>query len=84
MRHLLIDDWRNWWRRWSTWLAAAAGAGVTVVLSDPSMLLGIVAFLPEHHRLPAALGVGLAVWIVPVIIAHLKQRNLEKSDANPE
>lgn len=80
----LIADWRLWWRRWSTWLAAVAAGIATAMVASPSMLLGLVGFFPAEWR-PFLAGATFAiVFIVPVLVTNLKQKKLEeKRNANP-
>lgn len=73
----LIHDWRLWWRRWTTWLAALAGGLAASIVASPSLLLGLVAFAPEHLRGALAAIVGLLVFAAPVLIANLKQDKLD-------
>lgn len=73
----LIDDWRLWWRRWSTWLAAVAAGIAAAVMASPSLLIGLVGFFPVEWR-PFLAGATFAVvFIVPVLVTNLKQQKLE-------
>lgn len=77
----LIAEWRLWWRRWSTWLAAAAAGIATAMVASPALLVGLVGFFPAAWR-PFLAGATFAVvFIVPVLVAQLKQKKLaEKRD----
>ena len=78
MRGKLIADARLWWRRWSTWLAAAAGAVAAAITASPSLFTGLIAFLPADWRGFAAGVVFVLVAGTPVLVAHLKQPKLER------
>lgn len=81
----MIDDWRLWWRRWTTWLAAIAGGIAAAVVASPSLLLGLVGYVPEDWRGPAAAGVGALVFIAPILLNNLKQEKLDahRTDGQP-
>ena len=73
----LIASWRLWWRRWSTWLAALAAGIASAIVASPGLLVGLVGFFPAAWR-PFLAGATFAVvFIVPVLVTHLKQPRLE-------
>lgn len=73
-----VNDARLWWRRWSTWLAAFAAAVAAGMVASPSLLVGLVAFVPGEWRPFLAGAVFVLVFIVPVLVTHLKQPKLEE------
>jgi type VI protein secretion system component VasK len=73
-----VNDARLWWRRWSTWLAAFAGAVAAAMVAAPGLLVGLVGFFPGEWRPFLAGAVFVLVFIVPVLVTHLKQPKLEK------
>lgn len=72
-----VDDARLWWRKWSTWLAAGAGAVAATVTANPSLLLGLIAYVPANARGVAAGAIGVLVFVVPVLLTHIKQERLD-------
>ncbi len=78
----LVAHWRLWWRRWSTWLAGIFAAIVGTVMSNPGLLVGLVSNFPAQWRGFAAGATAVLVFIVPVLVTHIRQGPLkEKSDA---
>jgi type VI protein secretion system component VasK len=78
----LVAHWRLWWRRWSTWLAAAYAAVTALIFANPTLLLGLVGFFPGGVRAFAAGAVFVLVFALPVLVANLRQGKLkEKADA---
>jgi phosphotransferase system glucose/maltose/N-acetylglucosamine-specific IIC component len=75
----LVPEWRKAWKRWSVWLGALAGSGVTTMLAQPQVMFTVLNYLPADptQRALAALGIGLAVWFAPTITVLLRQKNLE-------
>lgn len=73
-----IDEARHWWRRWSTWLAAVAAAVAAAITAAPTLLLGLMVYVPAGWRGVLAGAIGALVFIVPVLITHLKQPKLER------
>lgn len=85
----LVENARLWWRKWSSWAAAFNSALLTTLIAKSGMLFSFAAFLPfvpGHWRgftagMLAAL-TALLAFIVPVVIAQIKQPKLEcKPDA---
>lgn len=72
----LINHWRLWWRRASTWLAALNGLFVAYVFSQPILLIGLIGFAPGAYVLPLAVIAGLAAFGLPVVVAHIRQPKL--------
>lgn len=73
MKLQLIDNWRAWYKRWSTWLAAAYATGTVLLLQNSGMVLGLVGFLPDPWRTVAAIATGFILFAVPVLTVHVKQ-----------
>lgn len=73
-----VNDARLWWRRWSTWLAAVAAAGAAAITAAPTLLLGLLVYVPAGWRGVLAGAIGALVFIVPVLVTHLKQPKLER------
>lgn len=74
----LIDEARDWYKMWSSWLAVIWGLVVTIFWVDPTVLARLVATLPEETRAlfsPLVLG---AVAGLPIIINLIKQNSLRK------
>jgi hypothetical protein len=74
----LVPEWRKFWKRWSVWLGAAAGAGATAMTAQPDILFAILGFIPADptQRALAAVGIGIAVWFAPTITVLIRQKNL--------
>lgn len=69
-----IEDCRQWYKLWSSWLAILWGIIVTVFWNDPTLLGQLTAILPDETRAllsPLVLGVIAAL---PIIIRLLKQQ----------
>lgn len=78
----LVSHWRMWWRRWSTWLAGLFAALVAAVMANPGLLVGLVQFFPDEWRGFFAGATAVLVFVVPVLVTHLRQPKLkEKIDA---
>jgi hypothetical protein len=55
-------------------LAALAGAAAAVLAANPSLLLGLIGFLPSGPwRTVASVGVGLIVFAIPTLIRLIPQ-----------
>lgn len=82
MKLQFVAHCRLWWKRWSTWLAGLFALIVGTLTADPSLLLAVISYLPERWRLIASVGVALLVFVVPVLVANLRQPKLvEQRDA---
>lgn len=77
IRQRLVPGWQLWWRKWSTWLAAVAAGIAASMVAAPSLVLGFIAFIPEDWRGFAAGATFILVFVVPVLIANLRQKNLD-------
>ncbi len=49
----------NWWKLWSSWLAAAAGVIITALWNDPTVLKDAINMVPEEYR----------AWLSPIVFA---------------
>lgn len=76
MKLQFVAHCRLWWKRWSTWLAGLFALVVGTLTADPGILLAVVSYLPERWRLIASIGVALLVFVVPVLVANLRQTKL--------
>ncbi|WP_062788591.1 hypothetical protein [Novosphingobium capsulatum] len=61
------------WRLWSVKMAALAGLIVTYLMSDPTLLPRLVAYVPDRWRPLASMAVGFAVFALPTIARWLPQ-----------
>ena len=71
---ILVSEWRSAWRWWSVQLAAVFGIVAGVLAANPTLLLGLLAFMPTGPlRYLAAAGVAIVVFVIPVIVRLAKQ-----------
>jgi hypothetical protein len=68
-----IAEIRPLWRLWSVKLAALGGLIVAYLMSDPTLLPRVVAYVPEGWRPLASLGVGFVAFALPTIARWLPQ-----------
>jgi hypothetical protein len=78
----LIDDWRLWWRKWSTWLAGGNAALWAQLTDSSGKLLGFVGYIPDKYRPYAVLLVFVFTWAIPVLAAHIRQVKLSSAGTN--
>lgn len=76
----LIENWRLWWRRWSTWLAALFATVVATVTASPSLFVGLLALFPGNARIGLAAVLFTVCLVVPVLTVHLRQKKLGGRD----
>ncbi|WP_179504339.1 MULTISPECIES: hypothetical protein [unclassified Sphingomonas] len=72
MNNLMIEL-RSLWRLWSVKLAALGGLIVAYLMSDPTLLPRVVAYVPEGWRPLASVAVGFAAFALPTIARRLPQ-----------
>ena len=75
-RDAFVEDCRQWWKLWSSWLAIIWGIVVTVFWNDPTLLGQLVNVLPGETRAllsPLVLGIVAAL---PILVRLLKQQKL--------
>lgn len=73
----LIDDARLWWRKWSTWFAGLNAALWAYITAHSGLLLGFLPFVSTKWRGLATGAVFAVAFIVPVLVAHIKQTKLD-------
>lgn len=73
----LVSHARLWWRRWSTWLAGVFAALVGTVMANPGLLVGLVSNFPAQWRGFAAGATAVLVFVVPVLVTHVRQPSLK-------
>lgn len=80
----LIDEAKDWWKMWSSWLAIIWGVIVTAVWNSPETLQMAVNAMPEEIRAylsPLVLGV---VAGLPILVRLIKQQKLSgKGSSEP-
>ncbi|KPL67400.1 hypothetical protein SZ64_04335 [Erythrobacter sp. SG61-1L] len=74
MSKWLIDEAHSWWRFWSIRIAAIAAIVAGVLTAHPTLLLGLIGFLPNGiWRTALAAGVSLVVFVIPTLARLWKQ-----------
>lgn len=76
-----IENCSHWWKLWSIQLAALFGVLAAAIVASPSLVLGLIALVPERWRWLAAIITGMAAFILPTL-ARLVQQPKLKSDAD--
>jgi hypothetical protein len=73
----LVEGWRSAGRMASIRLAAAVSALVTLLSSNPDLLLGIISFMPANpiERAVMAVGVGLIAFFGPSALRLWRQND---------
>lgn len=74
----LVDGWRDWWKRWSVRLAAAAGTLSALLVANQALVLSLLSYLPKDGfaRVLIAVSIGIVVFLVPTVAVLLKQQKL--------
>lgn len=72
----LVQHWRLWYRRQSTWLAGLFAAASAAFFANPGMLLGLVNFVPRDLRGFAAGVVFMLCFGIPILVNHISQPKL--------
>jgi len=78
-KNKLIEECRDWWKMWSSWLAVLWGIIVTAVWNSPETLSLLVQQMPEEIRAylsPLVLGL---VAGLPILVRLTKQ-NINKKE----
>jgi hypothetical protein len=74
----LIDYWKAiWWRRWSTWAAAAYAAATAAITLYPSLLIELLSNFPGASRAFLSGIIFVILFVVPILVAITKQPKLE-------
>lgn len=73
-----VDNFRQWYKMWSSWMAIVWGIVVTVFWNDPGLLGRLVSELPEETRAMLSPVVLAVVSGLPIIVRLLKQQSLTK------
>lgn len=79
MKIEFIDDCREWYKRWSTWLSGLYATASAYALSQHDILFGVIDRLAEPLHTLSAIGLGCMLFVVPVLTVHIKQSNLAGS-----
>jgi hypothetical protein len=69
--------WVQFKNKISIRLAAVFAAASAAVVAYPSILLGALAYFPEHYRAFAAGGIFVILFAVPTLTALIRQPKLE-------
>lgn len=69
----IATEIRTLWRYWSVKLAALGGLVVAWLISDPTLLPRLVAYVPEGYRPLASVLIGFAAFALPTIARRLPQ-----------
>lgn len=72
----LIDNWRSFWKWYSTWLHVLGTAVVSVFAFVPNLPQEVQDAIPVEYR-----AIALAVWAVGGIVARLVQQKQEEPSA---
>ena len=76
LKDKFIENCRQWYKMWSSWLAVLWGMIVTVFWNDPTLLGELVSSLPEETRAWLSPVVFALVSALPIIVRLLKQQKL--------
>lgn len=61
----LIERIRQFWRYWHVRIAALAAVAAGAIVSEPTILTGLVTYVPQQWRPAAGAAVGLIVFALP-------------------
>lgn len=78
MKLEFVDQWRLWYRRWSTWLAAAYASVTGVMFAYPNLLVSLIQQFPGQARGFTAGAVAAICFLVPVFLVNVRQPKLTK------
>ena len=69
-----VDDWKAIVKRaWSVRLAALFAALSALIIANPYLLLGLIAFVPESLRPLAALVTFAVTFLIPTVVRVIQQ-----------
>lgn len=74
----LLAEGAQWWRLWSSWLAAIAGSVITILWNDPTVLKDAVDPIPEDYRpwlSPVVFGIATGL---PILVRLWPQPSLKR------
>lgn len=74
----LCDEAAHWYKMWSSWLAVAWGAIVTIFYTYPHIMLEVVNAVPAEYRGKLSPLVFVLASGLPILSRLLKQRNVPK------
>ncbi len=81
MKLRLVEGWRQCWRWASMQLAVVVSALVAYLIATPSILFGVIAFIPRGDlQLPFAIVAGLVVLALVAGTRLLKKKPKEVDD----
>lgn len=73
-----VADWKHSWKWLSVQIAAVAAIIAAVLTANPTLLLGLIAFIPHGSlRTVTAAAVGVTVFVIPVFARLWKQKDAE-------
>ena len=78
LRDRLCDEAAQWYKMWSSWLAALWGLVVTVFWTDPTLLPSLLNSMPGEVRVfisPIVFGAAAAL---PILVRLIKQPKIEQ------
>jgi hypothetical protein len=77
-----IDEARNWWRFASVRLAMIPAVLSALLIANPSMALGLIAFIPAGPvRYLVAAGVAVVAFAVPTLARVIQFKPKGPNDA---
>lgn len=69
----LIDEWRGAWRFWSVRFALLPAAIAAALVANPSLVLGLIGFIPPSLQPVAAVLTFAVTFIVPALLRVMAQ-----------
>lgn len=84
IRDKFIDDCRQWWKLWSSWLAIIWGAIVTALWNEPQVLGEIANVLPPEYRALLSPFVFFIISGLPIFVRLLKQSKLDQQNKDQQ
>lgn len=74
----LVDSWRVWHKKWSTWLSGLYAAVTATMFAHPTILVGVVSLFPIDYRGWFAGAIFVLVFALPIIVVHILQPKLHQ------